>query len=170
MKDYAQTKIFNSIMSKFKTKILSEEIERVNPETGEVEIITSRKEFVQKIEPEEFVTVYLPTALQVIMNLSPLAAKLLSWFLYNVDFNNRVPNIVDTRLRCMEEMKIKQASYYLGLKEILSSTYLDDKGKEQHCIIQENGWFVLHPDLVWKGTKSSREKAKMQVEFRFSLG
>lgn len=154
---------------KHKTKIFSQEIERVNPETGEVEVITNSKTWVQQVNPEEFVTVYLPATLQVLMNLNPLTAKVLSWFIYNVDYDNKIPNIKDTRLRCMEEVKIKQAAYYQGLKDILSSTFLNSKGEEQHYVVQEQGWYVIHPDIVWKGSKKSREKAKMQVEFRFSL-
>lgn len=153
---------------KHKTKIFSQEIERVNPETGEVEVITNSKTWVQQVDPEEFVTVYLPVALEATMNLSPTTAKVLSWFIYNVDYDNKIPNIQDTRLRCMKEVGIKQAQFYVSLKEILSSTFLYHN-KEQHLIVQERGWFIIHPDLVWKGSKKSREKAKMQVEFKFSL-
>lgn len=151
-----------------KTKILSQEVERVNPETGEVEIITTSKTWVQTVEPEQFFTLYLPVALKVLINCSHSSSyRLLSWLMCNADYENTVHMTQKLRESCMEDLKISQAYFYLSFRELLKTTFLDEEGQKQYILIQDKGDIIINPLLVWRGTKKSREKAKMQVSIQF---
>lgn len=132
--------------------IFSEDQHRSDPTTGEIVSSTSRK--VVSIKPSErektapFFQVYTQF-LNFLFRIGNAPSNVLWKFMEMSDFNRGIVRVTKMdRTRICEELGITQATYYSAVKVL----------KEEGIIDGDAGYWVINPEIMWKGDSVVREQ------------
>lgn len=123
--------------------------EVINPQTGEVEIIETRKVFNMPVDPSRFYMVFLGCMHRLVGLKGEVPFKVLSWMCEHTEYNtNRIFLTTQQRKMLCKDLDISNNVLTNNLKKL----------KDNDLISGEQGNFTINPEIIWYGDQRVRRQ------------
>lgn len=145
-------------MAKYMTK--STTVERVDPETGEVVILETTKDFKMKTSPERFYMVFFEkmASFYGIKNLSD--AKVLIYMCELAEYNTGLVRMSKaTRQEIVEKTGVNYTNLSKNMKSLVKLGLL----------IESNRDYIVNPEVFWKGDLKARTEQLEAGGIKFNI-
>lgn len=140
--------------------VVSKIVERVDPETGLVEVIETSKSFVTKVSGDEFYMTFVKFMSSFFKLNSINAVNILVWMCQHAEYNTGTVYLTTAGRKEIEES--------LGICKNTISNCLKSL-KDLKLISGEKGIYIINPLVFWKGTLATRKKMLDDQELRITF-